>query len=172
MTEWSNESAANFVWSLNIPLRNYLDDSEGHSYGQLLIGSFTTTTYPSIHTSRLVQSSLVKHQITQVVQPPYNPDLVPCDFWLFPKLKPPLKKKRFHTIDEIQENTTGQLIAMRTGWDPEVPALKGTEASLSCVQCFLCLVSSSMNVSIFHSTWLDTFWTNLIYSCEEKKQLY
>ena len=31
------------------------------------------------------------------------------------------------------------------------------------VQCFLCLVSSSINVSIFHSTWLDSFWTDLIH---------
>ena len=49
------------------------------------------------HASRLVQF-LAKHQITQVTQLPYNPDFVPCDFWLFPKLKSPLKGKRFHTI--------------------------------------------------------------------------
>ena len=53
---------------------------------------------------------LAKHQITQVTQPPYSPDWVPCDFWLFPKLKSPLKGKRFQTIDEIQENTMGQLM--------------------------------------------------------------
>ena len=40
---------------------------------------------------------------------PYNPDLVPCDFWLFPKLKSPLKGKRLQIVNEIQENTTGQL---------------------------------------------------------------
>ena len=38
----------------------------------------------------------------------------------------------------------------------------GTEASLSYVQCFWFLVSSSINISIFHITWLDTFWTDLI----------
>ena len=43
---------------------------------------------------------LVKHQITQVSQPPYNPDLEPYDFWLFPKLKSPLKMKSFQTVDE------------------------------------------------------------------------
>ena len=37
----------------------------------------------------------VKPQITQVTQPHYSPDLVPCDFWLFPKLKSPLKGKGF-----------------------------------------------------------------------------
>ena len=41
------------------------------------------------------------------------------------------------------------------------PTMKGTEASLSHVQCFLYLVSSSINFSIFHSMWLDTFWTDL-----------
>ena len=48
----------------------------------------------------------------------------------------------------------------RTVWGPKEPALKGTEPSLSHVQCFLYLVSSSVNVCIFHSTWLDTFWTD------------
>ena len=81
--------------------------------------------------SYLVQSILVKHQITQVTHPCYNSDLVPCNFWLFPKLKLPLKGKRFHTINEIQENMMGQLMVIGTVWDPKVPTLKGTEASLS-----------------------------------------
>ena len=93
---------------------------------------------------------------------PYSPDLVPCNFWLFPKLKSSLRGKRFQTIDEIQENVKGQLMVIeRTVWGPKVPTLKVTEASLSYVQCTLYLVSSSINVSIFHISWLDTFWTNL-----------
>ena len=43
------------------------------------------------YASHLVQSFFVKYQITQVTQHPYSPDLVPCDFWIFPKLKSPLK---------------------------------------------------------------------------------
>ena len=94
---------------------------------------------------------------------PYSPDLMPCNFWLFLKLKSSLKGKRFQTIGEIQENTTGQLMAIgRTVWGPQVPTLKGTEASLTYVQCFLYLLSSSINVSIFHIIWRDTFWTDLI----------
>ena len=86
---------------------------------------------------------LVKYQITQVTQSPYSPDLVPCDFWLFPKLKSPMKGKTFQTINKIQENMTRQLMGTgRTVWAPKVPTLKGSEASLPCVQCFLCLVSS------------------------------
>ena len=63
-----------------------------------------------------------------------------CDFWLFPKLKSPLNVKIFQTIDEVQEHVTGQLLVIgRTVWGPKVPTLKGTEASLSYVQCFLYL---------------------------------
>ena len=69
---------------------------------------------------------------------PCIPDLVPFNFWLFPKLKSPLKGKRFQTIDEIQENITGQRMVMgRTVWSPKVPTLKGTKASLSYLECFL-----------------------------------
>ena len=40
---------------------------------------------------------------------------------------------------------------------------KRTEASSSYVQCFLCLVSSAINVSIFLITRLDNFWTDLVF---------
>ena len=47
---------------------------------------------------------------------------------------------------------------------PKVLTLKGTEASLSYVTCFLYLVSS-INFSTFHVIWMDTFWTDYIYMC-------
>ena len=62
----------------------------------------------------LIQSFLVKHQNTQVIQPRYSPDSAPCDFWLFPKLKSPLKGKRFQAVNDIQENIMGQLMAIPT----------------------------------------------------------
>ena len=87
------------------------------------------------------EESFEKHQITQVTQPHYSPDLVPCDFWLFPKLKSPLKWKRFQTIHEFLKNTTGRLMAIgRIVWGPKVPTLKGTEASLSYVQFLVCCI--------------------------------
>ena len=66
----------------------------------------------STHASHLAQRFLVKHQITQVTPLLYNPDLVPCNFWLFLKLKSPLKGKRFQTIDGIWENMMGQLMVL------------------------------------------------------------
>jgi hypothetical protein len=41
---------------------------------------------------------LAKHHITQLCQTPYSPDLAPCDFRLFPKLKSPLKGSRFVNV--------------------------------------------------------------------------
>ena len=52
---------------------------------------------------------LEKCQITQVTQHPYSPDLVLCDFWLFPKLESTLKGKIIQTTDDM----TGQLIVTR-----------------------------------------------------------
>ena len=70
------------------------------------------------------------------------PDLVPCQLLTFPKTKIIFKGKRVQTVDEIQENMMGQLMAIgRTVWGPKVPTLKGTEASLFYVQCFWYLVS-------------------------------
>ena len=76
-----------------------------------------------------------------MTQSPYSPDLVPCNFWLFSKLKSPLKGKRFQTIDKIQEDMMGQLMVIgRIVWGSKVPALKGTEVSLSCVHWVLYLL--------------------------------
>ena len=89
---------------------NYSSHSDGCHYGQLVIGSFITKMHSFIH--HISCSFLVKHQITQVTLLPYSPDLSPYHFWLFSKLKAPLKGKRFQIVDEIQENMMGQLMSM------------------------------------------------------------
>ena len=43
------------------------------------------------HTSMLVREFLVKYKTAIMTQPPYSPDLAPADFFLFPKLKTPMK---------------------------------------------------------------------------------
>ena len=40
------------------------------------------------------------------LHPPYSPDLAPCDFWLFPKLKEKLRGCRYETIQEMKEAMT------------------------------------------------------------------
>ncbi|KAJ4426501.1 hypothetical protein ANN_27315 [Periplaneta americana] len=61
------------------------------------------------HSSQLIHTFLAKHGITTFRQPPYSPDLAPCDFWLFPKLKTPLKGSRFESREEIMRNATTEL---------------------------------------------------------------
>jgi len=45
-------------------------------------------------------------------QPPYSPDLTPRDFFLFPKLKIPMKGQRFTTIEEIKTASLRELKAI------------------------------------------------------------
>jgi hypothetical protein len=37
-----------------------------------------------------------------IPHPPYSPDLISCDFFLFPKVKLKLKGRRFDTTEKIQ----------------------------------------------------------------------
>ena len=45
-------------------------------------------------------------------QPPYSPDMAPCDFFLFPKMKRTLKGRRFTAIDEIKSASLKELKAI------------------------------------------------------------
>ena len=56
-----------------------------------------------VHNSILVPDYLAKMGIKTVPHPPYSPDLAPCDFWLFPKLKEKLRGCSYETIEEMKE---------------------------------------------------------------------
>ena len=64
------------------------------------------------HTAHSIQVFLAIHGIPVFQQPPYSPDMAPCDFWLFPQLKTVLKGKRFDDIDTIKQNSTSTLITI------------------------------------------------------------
>jgi hypothetical protein len=64
------------------------------------------------HAALSVREFLAKHSIPVVSHLPYSPDLAPCDFLLFPRLKSTEKGKRFQDVMEIQLNTTWQLQAI------------------------------------------------------------
>jgi hypothetical protein len=63
------------------------------SCGTHAAGSYMMT-MPQL-SSHLIQSFLAKHSILQVHQ-------APCDFWLFPRLKTPLKGSHFVSREDIQ----------------------------------------------------------------------
>jgi transposase len=54
------------------------------------------------HTSFAVKEFLAQNKITALPHPPYSPDLAPCDFFLFPKLKSHLKGHYFGTVKNVQ----------------------------------------------------------------------
>ena len=50
-----------------------------------------------------------RKNIPVVHQPPYSPDLSPCDFFLLLRLKNHLKGRHFGTLDNIQKSLTDEL---------------------------------------------------------------
>ena len=55
-----------------------------------------------VYNAILVTDYLTKMGIKTIPHRPYSPDLAPCDFWLFPKLK----GCRYDTIEEMKEAVT------------------------------------------------------------------
>ena len=167
LSKYSNEPASNFVLSLNIPPSKLFGWFKRPHLWATGDWQFITTVRPLMHHSLCTVFWQNVKSLRQSA--PYIAQIDALRLLVFPKLKSPVKGKRFQTIDEIQENTTVQLMAIRrTVWGPKAPTLKGTEASLSCVQCLFYLVPSSINISSFHIMWLDTFWTDLV--CVEQKK--
>ena len=64
---------------------NYSDDSEGHSYGQLVTGSLIKTTCLPVH--HILCSFLAKRLITQVTQFPIQPRFGALRLLTFPQTK-------------------------------------------------------------------------------------
>jgi hypothetical protein len=54
------------------------------------------------HTPLKTTEFVTNSNVIIVPHPPYSPELVPCDFALFPKLRMKLKGGRFETMSDIQ----------------------------------------------------------------------
>ena len=61
------------------------------------------------HTTLSIREFLAKKNIPVLPHPPYSPDLVPCEFYLFPKLKSKFKGHHFGTMENIQKIVTDEL---------------------------------------------------------------
>ena len=53
------------------------------------------------HKSKVVTKYLQEERVILLPHPLYNPDLAPCDFFLFPKIKKQLGGKRFERIQDL-----------------------------------------------------------------------
>jgi hypothetical protein len=62
---------------------------------------------------------------------PYSPDLAPCDFFLFPKMKLNLKGLRFDTMEEIQAESPTVLDTDRKGLPGSVPKMEESVGPVS-----------------------------------------
>jgi superfamily II DNA/RNA helicase len=69
-----------------------------------------------------VQQFLAAKNMAVVPHPPYSPDLAPCDFFLFPRMKSKLKVRHFQEVTEIQEQS---LPAVAESLDPLHKLVRG-----------------------------------------------
>ncbi|UYV82454.1 hypothetical protein LAZ67_21002244 [Cordylochernes scorpioides] len=65
------------------------------------------------HRAIIFQDYLAKHSVSVLPHPPYSPDIAPCDFFFFSKLKMTLKGRRFSSSSEVIENATVELNKLR-----------------------------------------------------------
>ena len=61
------------------------------------------------HAAFSVAQFLTSKGITVMSQPPYSPDLAPCDFFLFQKAKSAMKGRHFESTEDIQRSVTQAL---------------------------------------------------------------
>ena len=64
------------------------------------------------HNALRIREFLAKNNIAILEQLPYSPDLAPCDFFLFPKLKIVIKGTRFQDSKGIKTAVTRELQAI------------------------------------------------------------
>ena len=64
------------------------------------------------HNALSIRQFLAENNIAVLEQPPYLPDLAPCDFFLFPKLKGVIKGTRFQDSKAITTAVTKELQAI------------------------------------------------------------
>jgi histone-lysine N-methyltransferase SETMAR len=68
------------------------------------------------HTSLKTTEFVTNNNMVIVPHPPYSPDLAPCDFALFPKLKMKLKRQRFETVSDIQRESQAVLDSIKKNY--------------------------------------------------------
>ena len=96
--------------------------------------------------------------IKTVLHPPYSPDLAPCEFWLFPKLR----GCRYETTEEMKEAVT-KVIDTITQED-----FHGAFQKL--LGRYKCITSKGIRVSCVYYQWkcpyeksLETYLMSLVY---------
>ena len=74
-------------------------------------GCFIMTIAPA-HNALGIREFFAKNVIDVLEQPPYSPDLAPCEFFFFPKLKEVIKGTRFQDSEAIKTAMMRELRAI------------------------------------------------------------
>ncbi len=64
------------------------------------------------HNAHLIREFLAKNNTITIQQPANSPDLAPCDFFLFDRVKKPLRGTRFTSKEEVMEKSLNALKAI------------------------------------------------------------
>ena len=118
------------------------------------------------HNSILVTDYLTKMGIKTVPHPPYSPDLAPCDFWLFPKLR----GCHYETIEEMKEAVM-KVIDTLTQEDFHGAFQKLLEQWVHCswrrllwkgLEFHVCTINKSLETYCMHLVYIWYIWFGLI----------
>ena len=148
--------------SSNIPPQKHLDDSEGRSYGQLVIGSFIMTIWPLMHhvSCRIFWWNIKLLRLLNPLQPRFDTLLLLA----LSKTKITFERKEIsdHWWDSGKYNG-----AADDNWENYLRSqgayFEGDWSVI--VLCTMFLVSCVLfnKCLYFHVTCLDTFRTDLVY---------
>jgi hypothetical protein len=73
----------------------------------------------------------VKYKIAVIAHPTDTPDLAPCEFFLFPKMKFKLNRRRFDKIEGIQAESQRVLDTDRERLPGSAPKMEETVGQVS-----------------------------------------
>ena len=85
---------ANLLGQLRVAIRK-------KRHGLLKRGVLLLQDNASSHTSEVATRAARNHTFELLSHPPYSPDLSPCDYYLFPKLKSALRGTRYDDDEEV-----------------------------------------------------------------------
>ena len=94
------------------------------------------------------------------IGPHYNPDLTPCDFWLFPNLKSPLKGRRF--VNATVPQYTGSVNGVLLPTDKPHGRVTVQEYTVRSLLTGCQVTSRPRDRFSRYSKWLHTFRTALV----------
>jgi len=67
-----------------------------------------------LHSAIIIREFLIKNETNTIQQPSNSPDIAPCDFFLFDRVKKSLWGTRFNSRKEIMEKSKMTLIVIPT----------------------------------------------------------